>query len=199
LRRNAGAIWPLPLTRAEREASGDPRLSIAERYATRADYLLHVIECLVELRRDRLLLDEDVATLLDQAVGVSTLLGELRPIEDMYAELGPADAKRTYEKIKDSRAGSWTGTTPWDIARRLNAKGYSLMQSNRLDEALAIFELAVNLNPDNANAWDSLGECHMNMKSYDDAIMSYEKSLELNPDNTNATAMIERINTERSP
>jgi hypothetical protein len=199
LRRNAGAIWPLPLTREEREASGDPRLSIAERYPTRADYLLRVIDSLVELRRDRLLLDEDVATLLDQAAGISTLLGELRPIDEINAELGPAAAKVTYEKIKQARAGSWTGTTPGDIARTLNAKGYALMQSGKLDEALAIFELAVNLNPKNANAWDSLGECQMNLKNFDDAVMSYKKSLELNPDNTNAIAMIERIEAERSP
>jgi len=198
LRRNAGAVWPLPLSKEDRESSGDPRLSIAERYPSRAGYLLRVIECLLELRRDRLLLDEDVATLLDQAAGVSTLLGELRPIEEINAELGPAAAKAVFDTMNEARAGSWTGTGLWDVARALNSRGYELMQSDRLDEALTIFELAVTLIPDNANAWDSMAECHMSMKNYDEAITYYEKSLELNPENNNAKAMIERIKTEQS-
>ena len=197
LRRNAGSVWPLPVTREERENTGDPRPSIEERYPTRADYLLRVVESLLELRDDRLLLDEDVVTLLDQAVGLSTLLGELRPIEEINAELGSAAAKATFEKMKNARVGSWIGTTPQDIARRLNSKGYALLESGQLDEALIIFELATTLNPDDANAWDSLGECQMSLQNYDEAVASYEKSLDLNPDNTNAVAMIERIQAER--
>ena len=38
----AGATIPFARTRAERQASGDPRPSIEERYASRADYLERV-------------------------------------------------------------------------------------------------------------------------------------------------------------
>lgn len=38
----AGWTLPLPATRADREATGDPRLSIAERYPSRQDYLRRV-------------------------------------------------------------------------------------------------------------------------------------------------------------
>jgi hypothetical protein len=197
LRRNAGAVWPLPLNADDRKSTDDPRPSIAERYATRADYLLRVSESLLELKRDRLLLDEDVAILLDQAAGVSTLLGELRPIEEINATLGPESAKRLFEQMKAARAGSWTGTNPYALSSALNSKGYELMQSNNLDEALTVFELNTVLNPEDANAWDSLGECYMEMKNYDEAVENYRKSLALDPGNTNATAMIERIKSER--
>jgi Alpha/beta hydrolase domain len=56
----AGATIPFPKTRAEREASGDPRLSIAERYQSRDDYLERVRRAAVALAAERYILDEDV-------------------------------------------------------------------------------------------------------------------------------------------
>jgi hypothetical protein len=63
----SGAYLPFPLTRAEREARGDPRLSIAERYASRADYLRRVEEVAVTLAAERFLLKDDVAPIVEQA------------------------------------------------------------------------------------------------------------------------------------
>jgi hypothetical protein len=63
----SGAYLPFPLTRAEREAKGDPRLSIAERYASRAEYLRKVEEAANRLAADRYLLQEDVAPIVEQA------------------------------------------------------------------------------------------------------------------------------------
>jgi hypothetical protein len=37
-----GATIPFPATREEREARGDPRLSIAERYPSKTSYLAQV-------------------------------------------------------------------------------------------------------------------------------------------------------------
>jgi hypothetical protein len=56
----AGATIPFPKTRAEREASGDPRLSIAERYRSRDDYLERVRRAAVALASERYILGEDV-------------------------------------------------------------------------------------------------------------------------------------------
>ena len=56
----AGATIPFPRTRAEREASGDPRPSIAERYRSRDDYLERVRRAAVALASERYILDEDV-------------------------------------------------------------------------------------------------------------------------------------------
>ncbi|MHC4118083.1 MAG: alpha/beta hydrolase domain-containing protein [Planctomycetota bacterium] len=67
LERWAGSQWPFPLTAEQRGAKGDPRPSILERYPTREDYLARVTECLLDLRRRRFLLDEDVTILLQKA------------------------------------------------------------------------------------------------------------------------------------
>jgi hypothetical protein len=56
----AGATLPFPRTRAEREVTGDPRRSIAERYGSRDEYLTAVRSAASELAAQRYLLEEDV-------------------------------------------------------------------------------------------------------------------------------------------
>jgi hypothetical protein len=63
----AGATLPFPRTRADREAAGDPRPSIEERYPSRAAYLARVREAAVRLASERYLLDEDVDRSVDVA------------------------------------------------------------------------------------------------------------------------------------
>jgi len=60
----AGATLPFAKTRGERERSGDPRPSIAERYASRDDYLARVRSAALSLVKERYLLEEDVETSL---------------------------------------------------------------------------------------------------------------------------------------
>jgi hypothetical protein len=47
-------------TRAEREAAGDPRPSLEERYPTRDDFLARVREAAAALAGQRYVLDEDI-------------------------------------------------------------------------------------------------------------------------------------------
>jgi hypothetical protein len=56
----AGSTLPFAKTRAEREKSGDPRPSIAERYRSRDDYLARVREAAKALVAEGYLLEEDV-------------------------------------------------------------------------------------------------------------------------------------------
>jgi hypothetical protein len=63
----SGAYLPFPLTRAEREAKRDPRPSIAERYASRSDYLGKVEAAASRLAAERYLLEGDVAPIVEQA------------------------------------------------------------------------------------------------------------------------------------
>jgi hypothetical protein len=56
----AGGTLPFPRTRAERDASGDPRPSVEERYPSRADYLARVREAALALARTGYLLEDDV-------------------------------------------------------------------------------------------------------------------------------------------
>jgi hypothetical protein len=60
----AGATLPFPRGRAEREAAGDPRPSIAERYGSREAYLAEVRRAAEALVAERSLLPEDVETSL---------------------------------------------------------------------------------------------------------------------------------------
>ncbi len=60
----AGATLPFPRTRAEREKTGDPRPSIAERYRSRDDYLARVRDAARALVAAGYLLEEDVETSL---------------------------------------------------------------------------------------------------------------------------------------
>lgn len=63
----AGAHVPFPTTRGEREKRGDPRLSVKERYASRAEYLRKVEEAGNRLAQERYILKEDVAPIVTQA------------------------------------------------------------------------------------------------------------------------------------
>jgi hypothetical protein len=62
----AGGYIPFAKTRAERIASGDPRLSIEERYASLSSYYAAAARHAEDLVKQRLLLPEDAARLLKQ-------------------------------------------------------------------------------------------------------------------------------------
>ena len=49
------------------------------------------------------------------------------------------------------------------------------------------------MNPQSANAYDSLGEAYMKAGDNEKAIKNYKKSLELNPENNNAKKMLEKL------
>jgi hypothetical protein len=54
-----GTYAPFSRTRAEREAKGDPRPSIEERYGSHAEYVKRYEAAVQQLVRERLLLPED--------------------------------------------------------------------------------------------------------------------------------------------
>ncbi len=65
-----GSFHPFVRTRAERIAAGESRLSIEERYTSRADYRAKAETVAKQLVQDRLLLPEDVEEPVDQAVAL---------------------------------------------------------------------------------------------------------------------------------
>ncbi|MEJ2009449.1 MAG: alpha/beta hydrolase domain-containing protein [Acidobacteriota bacterium] len=65
LRENLPASYiPFPKTAADRIRTGDPRLSIAERYRSRADYMVRFTRATDELVKERWILKEDRAALI---------------------------------------------------------------------------------------------------------------------------------------
>src|SRR6202790_451605 len=61
-----GSFIPFARTPAEREKSGDPRLSVAERYASREQYLGKFAEAAMRLIRERFLLREDLPAVIER-------------------------------------------------------------------------------------------------------------------------------------
>ena len=62
-----GSTIPFPTTQAERQASGDPRPSIEERYVSKEDYLGRVKQAAEALVQQGYLLAEDLPTVTEQA------------------------------------------------------------------------------------------------------------------------------------
>jgi hypothetical protein len=62
-----GGFEPFPLTRALREQSGDARLSVEERYASRSDYLQRVQQAADDLVKRRFMRSEDVPAVMLRA------------------------------------------------------------------------------------------------------------------------------------
>jgi hypothetical protein len=61
-----GSFIPFAKSAAEREKTGDPRLSVAERYASREEYMSKFTEAGMKLVHERFLLREDLPALLDR-------------------------------------------------------------------------------------------------------------------------------------
>lgn len=76
----------------------------------------------------------------------------------------------------------------------LNWLGYHFLYWwGRESEAVKVFELVVDVFPESANAYDSLGEAYAFTGDRERAIASYRRSLELNPENSNAVRALEGL------
>lgn len=202
LRINVGRIWPFPRTTDERKQNSDPRKAIFELYPTKADYMFKVTECLLELNRQRLLLDEDVTNLLKQAAIQSSLIEEMRHrdlrfVAEVAIEEGAGAGLEYFNKLRDADMLWWYGLSSGQFLNRINSQGYELVSADKLETALEVFKFNTLIFPNSWNVWGSMAECYYKMKKYDLSIKYYEKSLELNPDNENGKKMIERIKKEQ--
>jgi glyoxylase-like metal-dependent hydrolase (beta-lactamase superfamily II) len=75
--------------------------------------------------------------------------------------------------------------------------GYFLLQQlKKPDDAVGLFELAVELFPGSWNTYDSLAEACYTRGEKQKALTLYQKSLELNPANENGKKFVERIEKE---
>ncbi|MBC7917416.1 MAG: serine hydrolase [Rhodoferax sp.] len=86
------------------------------------------------------------------------------------------------------------GTFPAvDGANELNLLGYHYLTQDRLPEAIAVFQVNVELFPKDGNAYDSLGEAYMVQGDTTRAIANYRRALALEPTNSNAVEMLRRL------
>ncbi len=66
-------------------------------------------------------------------------------------------------------------------ANQLNALGYQMLGVKDYDKAMAYFNKAAKLDPDNPNVYDSLGEAYKTIGNKKEAIKMFRKSLSMNP------------------
>jgi tetratricopeptide (TPR) repeat protein len=104
------------------------------------------------------------------------------------AEGGVPAAEKKLKKLLKSRPNG-----PVFDENDFNNLGYQLLQENKLESAVYVFETNVRLYPESWNAWDSLGEILGKAGQKEKAIKSYRKSLELNPGNKNGGAALKQL------
>ena len=108
-------------------------------------------------------------------------------------EKGAAAAIAQYRDLKARPAAS-----EYNFAEaELNMLGYRLLQANKIPDAVEIFKLNVEMYPQSANAYDSLGEAYIRQGNKDLAIANYKKSLELDPKSANAATKLASLTGER--
>jgi hypothetical protein len=78
----AGSYIPLPPTRAAREGSGDPRLSIEERYGSRARYRTIVTDRVEKLVQEGYMLREDTDIVASRSLARFDDIAKGTPLAD---------------------------------------------------------------------------------------------------------------------
>jgi len=96
-----------------------------------------------------------------------------------------------YNSIKHSESYSLRET-------EMNAIGYQLMGSDKLEEANKIFQLIIEEFPTSSNAYDSFGESLMKLGKNNLAIKNYRKSVALNPNNQNGIDFLKKLGDDVS-
>ncbi len=112
-----------------------------------------------------------------------SLVDELRSVEGN----GAAIVAR-YRELRRQKPDEYDYREP-----ELNTLGYMLLGRGRTADAVEVFKLNVELFPQSANAYDSLGEAYAAAGNKELALANYRKSLELNPANAHAREVIERL------
>jgi predicted alpha/beta superfamily hydrolase len=95
------------------------------------------------------------------------------------------------EKFQELRSDSQN--TLYFSESDFNSLGYNLITRGMMNAAIKVFEMNVEMNPQSANAYDSVAEAYMRSGNNERAIFYYKKVLELDPDNENAKAMLKKL------
>jgi len=82
--------------------------------------------------------------------------------------------------------------------REMNAIGYKLLQTEKVDEAVSVFKLIVDAFPTSSNAYDSYAEALMTQGNNEQAIVNYQKSVEINPNNQNGITNLKKLGADVS-
>jgi tetratricopeptide (TPR) repeat protein len=106
------------------------------------------------------------------------------------------EEKGVESAVAEIRANRERGSNDYYfLEHEFNQLGYRYLNEEKYDEAIAVFELNVEMYPESWNVYDSLGEAYMKSGQYDLAVNNYDRSIELNPENENGKRMLEEMHT----
>ncbi len=110
---------------------------------------------------------------------------------EVTLDKGIADGIALYNTIKESK--------DYELSEgEMNSVGYQLLQSDKLDEALAVFKLNLDAFPKSSNVYDSYAEAFMKKGNNKLAIENYRKSVEMNPNNQNGIDYLKKLGEDVS-
>lgn len=101
---------------------------------------------------------------------------------------GISELNKKYAELVSS------GDTPRE--RSINYFGYELLEMKMIKEAIAVFKLNVQTNPDSANAHDSLAEAYLADGNIAKSLEFYRQTLELDPTSENASQAIKTLSSK---
>ena len=146
---------------------------------------------------------EDGQHLGDITLGIMSVLYD-QPYDMPRRSIANAIFNTVSEKdvaaaIREYRALKAGPTAPeYDFREvELNRLGYQLLQMKKVADAIEIFKLNLEMYPQSANVYDSLGEAYMTRNDKELSIANYKKSLELDPNNTNAKSRLATLTGEQ--
>ena len=109
-------------------------------------------------------------------------------IAQVLEKKGIKAAVKRFSEIKKE-----TGNKYYFNEGEFNSTAYRLLNNTKIKEAIAVFQMNVELFPGFSNVYDSLGEAYLKNNDTVLAIKNYKKSLELDPENNNAKEMLKRL------
>jgi uncharacterized protein len=141
----------------------------------------------------------------DEDHGSTVLLAHYAGLRQVFAPWPPARDPKTgdfvgglsgLEKHYDELSARYGAKLQVPEAT-LNNYGYALLGSKRTDEAFTVFRRNVELYPESANVYDSLGEALESTKKFDEARQNFEKAVAVGARTNDANLPVFRQHIER--
>lgn len=114
-------------------------------------------------------------------------------LKSIIEKKGVEEGVKVYWELKENEPKAFDFSET-----ELNNLGYEYLGEDKIETAIAIFNINIKAYPEAFNAYDSRGEAFLKKGDKEKAIADYKKSVELNPANQSGINALEKlgVNTE---